>query len=165
MWQGGETISLSEAIKKISGCDVFQDAIGLFYSSQACAVGRLSQDSSIQILSRSRNGWKQSLLEIETIFEARIFSEQAELRWLKNGGDSGDCLYISTIADSLPIEVATQTSFQKCLSQQYLIWGKADDVLTEALAEDWTVVSTSQIGTLAIPFPSPEAKQVIALES
>jgi CRISPR-associated protein (TIGR03984 family) len=77
----------------------------------------------------------------EKVFEARIFNEEAELRWLNETDDRGK---VSIISDaSFPNAVHT-------IEQTYLVWGRS----TGTPKGDWTQFATARIGSFYVPLPN-----------
>lgn len=149
--QAQDGISLETVLKEAAVRKLFTDRAGLFYSPQACDVGYFRSDGTIEILRQKRGQWQPQTLALESVFEARLFCETAELSWLNSQGKSGGRVVLaSEIKQPGVFEPIPPIENCVLLPQQYLVWGKYDKA-TEAVPDDWSVVSTSQIGRLAVP--------------
>ncbi|MEO0790177.1 MAG: CRISPR-associated protein Csx19, partial [Bacteroidota bacterium] len=148
-------------------------AIGLFYSPSACTVGRLTKGDDgkivVKTLQRQEKKWKLKNLHLPFIFEARVFNSVAELSWLNTPGAAGgrSVLITETGKNKSPEleakELMTIKAYDQ-LQQQYAVWGEYDED-TASVPEDWTIVSTSQIGKLALPIASEGKKDFITLQA
>ena len=79
-YRAEKTLTLSEAI---TACQhVLEGAIGLLYSPQACTPVRLAPDSTLHDADTKE-------VSLTNIFEARIFNENCELRWLNELDGAG----------------------------------------------------------------------------
>ena len=149
--QARDGISLEAVLEEAAVCELFTDRAGLFYSPQACDIGYLRSDGTIEILRQKRGQWQPQTLALESVFEARMFCKTAELSWLNIQGESGGRVVLASEIKQ-PGVFEPIPPIENCvpLPQQYLVWGKYDEA-TETVPDDWSVVSTSQIGRLAVP--------------
>jgi CRISPR-associated protein (TIGR03984 family) len=133
-------MSLAEAVAALS--DGARDAIALVYSARRCCFARV-QDAALVDGSGSPIG--------SDVFEARIFNEDFELRWVQSGFDGGVRRGPGVIlheteelgGEALPGITGT-------LPRQYLLWGQGDPT-APGLSEGWSILSTARIGTFAVP--------------
>ncbi|TYK52615.1 type III-D CRISPR-associated protein Csx19 [Actinomadura decatromicini] len=81
------------------------------------------------------------------VFEARVFNEHTELRWL-NDADSGRTVLLSENPAALPPAFARSEPLEAIgtLRGGYLLWGKAVQA-----SDGWTTLSTEHIGSLRVP--------------
>lgn len=73
------------------------------------------------------------------VFEARIFNESAELRWLHESDGKGTSIVVND--ESFPDNVGT-------VDQHYLLWGER---LTENAIPGWTKFGSARIGSYWVP--------------
>lgn len=164
-----DRIRLSKALEKAS--KQLQGAIGLFYSPAACHVGRIDQNGQVEVLTQNRaKTWESKLLDLGPVFEARLFNKTSELTWLNSTTDEGGRAVLMT-DQAAAVDSFSENGALKAdavLEQSYLVWGKYDKV-TEQLSssdkESWAIVSTSQIGQLAVPRAYKETKEFVLLHS
>jgi CRISPR-associated protein (TIGR03984 family) len=153
--QARDNISLAEALEQTSA--QLQEAIGLFYSPQACTLGRIDSHGKVEKLQQTKQKWQiQPFEDLNSVFEARLFNPTAELVWLNSTtAENGKAVLITDIGIDKVFEPNGELTAYEALDQSYLIWGKYDeratDTLTEAEKSRWSIVSTSQIGQLAVP--------------
>lgn len=77
----------------------------------------------------------------QSVFEARVFNAQAELRWHNESNGSGKMAIISEA--NFPDAVGT-------IPQKYLVWGQS----TGETKGDWTQFATARIGSFYVPLPN-----------
>ncbi|MDJ0597481.1 MAG: CRISPR-associated protein Csx19 [Crocosphaera sp.] len=146
-----------------------KDAIALLYSPQSCYFARLQETNDLGKLmifdSEKTNREIDLVLNYQKsyIFEARIFNEHYELRWLNDYNGKGKAVLLSEVPlsndsgidqeFSSSLEPYDQSSglfkFIDTIPQQYLIWGEKID---DKSLDNWVTVSTARIGSLNIPF-------------
>jgi len=104
-----------------------EKTFALLYASAKCFLGLVDKDGNIEVEDNADK------LDLAKIFEARIFNENAELRWLKGFGE----------------KIISDADFPDCekLDQFYLVWGKKND----SPKENWTQFATARIGTFYVP--------------
>jgi CRISPR-associated protein (TIGR03984 family) len=153
-----ERISLDEALQAFGE----RVAIGLLYAPHACVFmcwrqGRLvpSPDSRFPPLSEA--------------YEARVFDETGELRWLRDPGSdtSGYAVYLTEDAEVWKERgsVVPIAELER-LDNRYLLWGERSKNLKSPSPDGWVCLSTARLGTLWVP-PVVElnAAQRIGLET
>lgn len=118
--------------------DNLKVANALVYSPKYCKLLKL-EDSQIY---DSKNNSISLVYEDENIFEARIFTEKYELRWLQEENGKGKAVFISEEKFTENPEEVLDT-----IDQQYLLWGK--QVRTE-LQNGWQRLSTARIGAINV---------------
>lgn len=169
-------VSLQGAIAKVCNRPEFANAIGLFYSPEACTLGLLQEDGNVQTLHQPHrtNSWQAQTVDLSRVFEARIFCTRAELSWLNLPGQAAGRAVLlhageQAAAEAAALEQPLETLIAvELLSQQYLLWGFYDsqtESLGAELQENWTIVSTGQIGALAVPIAAAASrkKQAVVL--
>lgn len=94
-------ITLSEAINQC--LNQLEDAIALLYSPNSCQVLKLEKDGN---LSNSKGEIINTNYQDNYIFEARIFNQNYELRWLNEDEGKGTAVIIS------------ENDFDNCLAKK-----------------------------------------------
>jgi CRISPR-associated protein (TIGR03984 family) len=135
---------------------------------QAAAVGfTLGPDafSFIGLDGSGRATGPRGSASLHAVYEARVFHERAELRWLRDPRhDSGHTTVVLTdgscAADlpSLPFDVP----LVGLLQQTYVLWGETGD---EMPAAGWTRLTTARIGTLDVPIAGVRQNERVAIRS
>jgi CRISPR-associated protein (TIGR03984 family) len=134
-------MSLPEAIAHCG--DVLKDAIALLYSPNACQFLRL-------ISGTLQDSYGKSVNHLSDVFEARIFTEHCELRWLNRDRGKGDAVLLTEVKQSISGFQVCQQPIEGILDQQYLLWGKP--VLNPNNIQDgWQRLAEVRIGKLNIP--------------
>jgi CRISPR-associated protein (TIGR03984 family) len=141
-----EKMTLVEAIAACQVC--FGDAVGLFYSPERCF---LTQIKGINITDSSGE-----TVNLDRIFEARIFNVDYELRWLNQTGGQGTAVLLSEqaiagyLAESVDHLEAIDTQ-----EQTYLLWGEGHSA---NLQTGWSRLATSRLGKLDVPIAGANKK-------
>lgn len=142
--QSSANITLSEAINKC--LNPLEDAMVLFYSPKSCQVLKLEKDGN---LFDSKGEIIKTNYQDNYIFEARIFNENYELRWLNEDEGKGTAVIISeNDFDNCLAKKLDSLEIIDTINQQYLLWG--EKVKTK-LNEGWQRLSAARIGSLDIP--------------
>lgn len=133
--------------------------IALFYSPAACRFAVYS-----------RGVWQQhdGQAAVRGVYEARVFSPLAELRWLND--PSGGLHHRSVVVSEDPLSgplAAAPWSCEKCnvrgtLGQQYLLWGQGG---TRACPAGWSELATARIGVLPVPLGGVQPGQRVVLKT
>lgn len=132
--------TLEAAIQAWVGIVGFDAALVYSPSSFCCAKvsgGSLLKEDGVAI-------------PMNTVFQARLFGEKAELRWLHRSQGAGDAVLL---ADELigPSPSGWNTSesanIVECVSTQYVLWGQAD-----SRVDGWTTLWSNRIGPMPVPY-------------
>ncbi len=131
-------------IDAIAACqEALEDAIALLYSPQSCILARLASDGAL----RNASG---HAIDLTSVFEARLFNEGCELRWLNRRTGVGDAALISEAAQhSLVGFAATDSQTCEPLPQRYLLWGER--ARSQPSVDSWRRLADARIGKLDIP--------------
>ena len=146
-YRAKKTLTVSEAI---TACQhILEGAIGLLYSPQACTLVRLAPDGTLHDADTKE-------VSLTNIFEARIFNENCELRWLNELDGSGRAALVAESEISAAGFGKINTKACDALEQRYLLWGeKAKDNNTEG----WQRLAEARIGKLNIPLAQTIEKE------
>lgn len=117
-------------------------AIALLYSPTACQFAKLQVDGHLV-------DSDDSSINLSTVFEARVFNPDYELRWLNNSHGQGTAVLLSEnlITDYLESNLETLEPLSTH-PQQYLIWGKRTD---RSASAGWSILAAARIGKLPVP--------------
>lgn len=137
--QRQEDITLTEAIAACQDC--FSDAVGLFYSPESCFLGQVQ---GITVTDSSRQP-----INLNRVFETRIFNADYELRWLNQQGGQGIAVLLSEkTSEKYLTEAVENLQAIDTLEQTYLLWGESYNT---SLEEGWSRLATSRLGNLDVP--------------
>jgi len=83
------------------------------------------------------------------VFEARLFSERGELRWLAGGGSGRAALLLDVGPDALPDgwERGAGIVYLDRLTRRYLLWGRASG----SPVPGWTRLDEARVGPRDVP--------------
>lgn len=130
----------------------------LLYKPNACILGVVDRDC--QVTDSSGN------VSLDQVFEARVFSAAAELRWLKDPGGAGEGRAVLVSGDPLTVLDGWQSSATDlvgAIEQTYLLWGKWEEAA--GLPEGWSRLSTAQVGRLDVPVGNVNAEERVVLKA
>lgn len=127
---------------------LLEGGTALLYSPSACLLARVQ--------SGLLKGAEGVALDLDAIFEARVFTKDAELRWLRTPGGSRTILVreeasAATDSGASETDVDDRQAFHGTIDQSYLLWGEA---LADAAVGGWASLATARIGTLRVPLPA-----------
>lgn len=133
------------------------DAVGLIYSPQKCSFIKIKSGKIEQPPI-------ETPVDLKLIFEARIFNQQVELRWLNERNGEGKAVLLSEDKDALnlgwnQLEKLEAIAIQ---SQQYILWGqsKPNSEVTE-----WSQLFSNRIGSLYVPCPCSNVQNRVYLKT
>jgi len=150
--KSNNNVTLREAIDQTQ--EYFLEAWGLLYSPQRCCFVKVN-NGEIEC-------HKDEDMNLKSVFEARIFNEQAELRWLNELNGKGRSVLLSDgVIDILTnVNSANLEVIDKRI-QKYLLWGKGTG---KDIGENWSRLATARIGKLNVPIPKVQSQQQVGLE-
>jgi CRISPR-associated protein (TIGR03984 family) len=130
----------------------FTDAVALLSAPHAYRVARVRQDRC-----HAHNDDPDLL---SAVFDARVFDERCELRWLCTEDRHGQAVLLSEDPAALPAgfgDVLPDLHAESTLASYYLLWGTPQPAAAPAgePADAWTALRTPRIGTLHVPVPLP----------
>jgi CRISPR-associated protein (TIGR03984 family) len=150
-------LRLPEALEACLPALEGQETIALLYSPSQCELARLKDRKLLDC--------RDKPISLDDFFEARVFNEQSELRWLNDKGGLGRAALLS--ASPIPetcrkqlTEDVSITALKTLPQQTYLLWGegvKDQDPATTKLAAGWSRLTTARIGPLNVPIKVPNA--------
>jgi CRISPR-associated protein (TIGR03984 family) len=142
----GSGITLAEALSKAAG--ELAGAVALLYTPHECRLARFHTGAL-----RDREG--SAIAIVDNAFEARIFNETCELRWLQAAMDGATrvgraALIGEGIAGGAVVEAEP-------LPRSYIVWGQGDGINQAG----WSLVSTARIGPLWLPIDGIGAREMV----
>jgi CRISPR-associated protein (TIGR03984 family) len=148
------SITLPDALQACS--HPLAGAIALLYSPTACQFAKLQADGHLA----DSDG---SSIDLSTVFEARVFNSDCELRWLNNSNGKGPAVLLSenSIADYLENDSDPLNAISTH-PQQYLLWGKGTNCFT---IDGWSILATARIGKLPVPIAGVSTNQQAYLQA
>jgi CRISPR-associated protein (TIGR03984 family) len=145
-----ENITLQEALAYCSTpLTQGSSAIALLYSPHQCQFAKL-EDTTL-----TDNRGQE--IGLQTVFEARVFNEHCEMRWLNVIDGRGKAVIISDQTLSCLDEDLSELPVIATLEQTYLLWGEKTDT---PIRNGWTRLATARIGALNVPVTLPAGKRV-----
>lgn len=149
-----ESVNDCRTVWKIEG------AIALLYSPRDCQFARLRcQDDTVQFLDH-----EDQPIDVSKVFEARIFNDQAELRWLNQECGKGRSVLLSEQEKRLQDYEAIDTLADlEHLDQHYLLWGEGW-TKPEQWSEQWGRLTLARIGTIPVPIANLQQSNTVALK-
>jgi CRISPR-associated protein (TIGR03984 family) len=152
--------SLGRAVTGFAGISGSDPAIALLYSPGCCRFARLGSDGVLK-------GPDGRAVDLAAVFEARLFNEKAELRWLNDPGPEQQHRAVILTTEDLSEGLGDHWSKDshtpvESLSNRYLLWGEGTGRL---LADGWSELATARIGALPVPVAGVGARQRVLLQS
>ena len=133
-------------------------AVALLYTPEKCLFARLV---GVELL-----GPDNQPIPLNSVYEARVFSPQAELRWL-NGPDGKHRAAILSESE-IPIDdgrrlesIVTVDDIED--DNQYLLWGKSTGPAPGR--PGWSLLNTPRIGDLMIPLADVKPGRRVILKA
>ncbi|MBD2028257.1 CRISPR-associated protein Csx19 [Leptolyngbya sp. FACHB-711] len=139
----GKDISLQDAlICCVTALSQDSETIALLYSPNECQFAKLQMDATLT----KANG---EAVKLNYVFEARVFNEQSELRWLNKTNGQGQAVIISNqkLSSCLDLELEELEAIAT-LEQTYLLWGKRTN---SSVGDHWTRLATPRLGAFDVP--------------
>lgn len=154
--RASDNIELKEAVAHCGELLFQSPVIALLYTPDWCGFAQLERVGN-QI------NWSESKSVLDSVFEARVFSEHAELRWLKQWPNNGRAALISEedISQYFNQEAGTFVEVDH-LPQNYLLWGEGAAAASGELPANWSRLAMARIGTLDVPYPSEASGSVVS---
>jgi len=160
-WTG---VDLADALAAYGALGLSPRAIALLYSRWQCRFatcdtkGRLSDE-------------KANILKTNDCFEARVFTEIAEMRWLKNPVDPenrGSAAILSERKltgfpdDDIEEIPLYQDGYDGRIDQTYLLWGEGVPIstLNDGMNAEWGCLVAARIGRLPVPIPCGDGDHI-----
>lgn len=144
------SITLADALRDAFPEPDREATVALLYTPTRCRVAKLAAGHELR-------GESGAALTLEGVYEARVFSERCELRWLMGDGDKGQAALLGAApGDGREGWARRGEEYLAELSQTYLLWGKARDA-----EGGWTRLVSNRIGSLAVPVEAAAEQRVV----
>jgi CRISPR-associated protein (TIGR03984 family) len=138
-----EQISLTAAVKRFItgfGKDLSKQTFAVLYAPSKCHLAILQGQEF-----HDANG----KIDTASVFEARVFNEKAEMRWLNIASGIGKAVVLST-DDNQFFDSKKDENYVDIINQDYLLWGRS----TGKPVGDWTQFAEARIGPFLVPLKS-----------
>lgn len=148
------SVTLLEALEQYRKC--FDNGVGLLYSPVKCHFG--------QVRGQNVTNERGEVTDLTGVFEARIFNENAEMRWLQQSSGLGKAVLLFELNDVTQVYAKEDSEpFQAIysISQQYILWGQGN---ARSAFNGWSYLSEARIGQMAVPISNIGTKERVALE-
>jgi CRISPR-associated protein (TIGR03984 family) len=112
-----------------------KETYAILYAPEKCFLGLVDRNGNVEV--------KDNLdkFNLDKVYEARVFNDKAELRWLKNA----DEIIISDIS------LRNETGFVDIIKQKYLLWGEISPNNDTKNNGEWTELAEARIGKFYVP--------------
>ncbi len=141
-----EGITLKDALEAAKNA-IGPNAVALLYSYQVCHVAKLA-GTEFKV---SNN----EAIDLNSVFEARVFSESAEFRWLNTNAGLGNAALLSEGELDIKAWDEADLNYLEAADNRYLIWGSA-----LGNADGWSSLSAARIGTVEVPISATKEQSV-----
>jgi len=126
-------------------------SIGLFQTPRRYYVARVDD---------GRVSLRDGSIPLEEVFDARVFSDDVELRWLNVDDGHGRAVALTEDAAALPEQFEERHEPIRAvdvLRGEYLLWGRA------AAHHDtgWTTLTSARVGALDVPATVPAGERAV----
>lgn len=152
-------VTLDAALKNYADLDIASGAVALLYGPRKCRFALW--DAAAKKLKDEHDGE----VNLAHYFEARVFNQTAELRWLSNAQGRGRAALLAESSYdnfAAPKEISLYNG--KTLEQTYLLWGQGFVSPTAAdgkpAAAVWGCLSEARIGQLYVPHPCQDKQRL-----
>lgn len=142
-----EEMRLNDAI--VACHQQLEGAIALLYSPQSCQLAKLMSNGTLHdFCNRAIN-----LANNPDIFEARIFNQTYEIRWLNRMDGTGEAALIFDFKEKEQEQtikgfIASKPISCESLEQKYILWGQKTK---NPAISGWQRLAEARIGKLDIP--------------
>jgi CRISPR-associated protein (TIGR03984 family) len=166
--RAADNIKLSEVLDKCLSA-FSAHATAMLYTPKNFFFGKLDTDGRLTNSEGAEIGLKD-------VFEARVFNENAELRWLNEMQGVGRAVLlsendISAYLDDQGLDVNTERiidrgGVKRTIVQTYLLWGQGiDPQKAKGLAPGWSRLTMARIGKLDVPLMPVLERQRVQLRA
>lgn len=147
-------LRLSHALERFQETVPDGGAAVLLYTPRHCLVAHLATDGVIR-------GSSGKVVDPAVAYEARIFHDQAELRWLNDPTGQGEHRMAILSERPLGTEYRRLDKILSALKQTYLLWGTLVKSSGEAQL-GWSRLAEARIGAIHVPVAGvPEKGRVL----
>jgi CRISPR-associated protein (TIGR03984 family) len=92
-------------------------------------------------------------IDLTSVFEARVFDGDRELRWWHEANGSGRAVVLAETANAIPADGTPlgPLPILDTIPGEYLLWGR----VTADAPPGWTALTTARIGVIHVPLSPP----------
>jgi CRISPR-associated protein (TIGR03984 family) len=153
-----QKLTLADALSSFGQVIGAEPATALLYSPRRCELARFAEGAL--------HGPDGQPVDIGSVFEARVFCETAELRWLNDPGPE-QCHRAVILTEQNRTHLSgwdkdTIDDVIDKLEQTYLLWGEGTD---RPVSNGWSELATARIGALPVPVANVGKNQRVLLHS
>src|SRR2546425_825344 len=126
-------------------------AIALLYAPNWCRFALLNGKGELF-------GFDGAAIKPDPVYEARVFNQHAELRWLNEAECKGKAVFLTEAKQTLAdYDDLGQLKPLRTIDQTYLLWGEGVEVTAIDKPETgWSRLTTARIGRLNVPLGANE---------
>jgi|DewCreStandDraft_2_1066082.scaffolds.fasta_scaffold00340_13 CRISPR-associated protein (TIGR03984 family) len=153
-------LSLQEASQAFAAVAEGLPAIAILYTPEKCHLARFADGQFMNVQGQP--------FDISRVYEARIFNENAELRWLNDPGPAKQHRSVILAGSDLAHKLADRwekpqktATIIHTLKQTYLLWGQG----TGETSNGWSTLAMARVGALQVPVPNVPDKANVLLHS
>jgi CRISPR-associated protein (TIGR03984 family) len=150
--RAAKAIELMSAIKQCAEVLFQSPPVALLYTPYWSGFAQVERSNgSIEMIPALR---EEASFDPALVFEARVFNDHAELRWLKQWPNGGRAALIAEedISECLDDEIGT-FEVTDSIDQTYLLWGEGAGAKPGELRPGWSRLAMARIGVLDVPYP------------
>jgi CRISPR-associated protein (TIGR03984 family) len=149
-----DSVTLLEALEQYKKC--FELAVGIFYSPTKCHFG--------QVRGQTVANEEGKVAKLIGVFEARIFNDNAELRWLQQSAGLGKAVLLfesNNVTQAYVQKDSDTLQAIHSIPQEYILWGQGN---ARSAFNGWSYLSEARIGQIAVPISNIGTKERVALQ-
>jgi CRISPR-associated protein (TIGR03984 family) len=138
-------------------------AVAMLMDPTSFVLARLDAQGRLSVADGHR-------IDLTWVFEARLFDDFIELRWLRDS--SGDGGHRAVILAETEVDLSEKldgwkplkivTPIIDALEQTYLLWGEGTST---QLADGWSELATPRIGTMPVPLPGVKPHERVLMRT
>ena len=149
-------ISLQDAISAYSELVDGEKAIALLFSPRRCQFATL--------VDHRCSDEAGNPIHMEDVFEARVFNDTAEMRWLNGTSGAHRGVILTETQPSKPPHGWDREAIPAIatLTQTYQLWGEGTG---KFVSDGWSELATARIGSLNVPVAGIITNQRVFLET
>ena len=129
---------LEQSIKKFAnsfGENFPKETFAILYAPEKCFLGLVDKNGKVEVRDNVDK------FNLERVYEARIFNDKSELRWVNGSGEK-------VISDT---DLRNEKGFVDIIKQKYLLWGEISPTNDAKNNSDWTELAEARIGKFYVP--------------
>jgi CRISPR-associated protein (TIGR03984 family) len=155
-----QKLTLADALSSFGQVIGAEPATALLYSPRRCTLARFTGGAL--------HGPDGQPVDTAGVFEARVFCETAELRWLNDPGPE-QCHRAVILSEKDRTGMLEGWELEKnqprvieTLNQTYLLWGEGTG---RPVSNGWSELAMARIGALSVPVANVAENQRVRLRS